>query len=502
MKKSTIWVIAIVMGIIFMVLIYLQASYLADVVRMRQQQFDTSVNRALYLAARNLEIDETERGLYAALKEGRIDTLHAVRPRLINDSLMAQELQLDPRTHGRRTLQGQLVAQTNSEREQLREGNRQELNDRLQRQKDFLTQVAYDILYKVPDKPLAQRVKGETIDHYVRMALKNDGINLDFHFTVTTVDGREVFRCADYNSKGEKQTYHRIIFPNDPPAQSGIINLHFPDRDRYIFAAARYLLPAIAFTVILLIMFCFTIYSIFRQKRLTEIKNDFINNMTHEFKTPISSISLAAQMLSDGSVSKSESMVQKLTGVIVDETKRLRFQVEKILQVSLFDRKGGAYKSSEININTIAEDVVSTFRLKVESSGGTIDTDLAARRATIFADPVHITNLLFNLMDNAVKYKSPDRELHLCVSTRDLDHRFVEIVVADNGIGIRRDDLKHIFDRFYRVHTGNRHDVKGFGLGLAYVKNVVDHHKGSIRAESDYGQGTRFILHLPVIDVE
>ena len=223
--------------------------------------------------------------------------------------------------------------------------------------------------------------------------------------------------------------------------------------------------------------------------------------MTHEFKTPISTISLAAQMLRDPSVAKSETMFKHISGVIVDETKRLRFQVEKVLQMSMFDKKVATFKPKEIDVNVLMQETVNTFRLKVEASGGTIDTHLDADDAVVYVDEMHFTNVLFNLMDNAVKYKSPDRELKLFVSTRNESGRLV-IVIADNGIGIKREDLKKIFEKFYRVHTGNRHDVKGFGLGLAYVHNIIKAFNGTIHAESEYGKSTKFIISLPLTGQE
>ena len=259
------------------------------------------------------------------------------------------------------------------------------------------------------------------------------------------------------------------------------------------------MIPAIIFTLMLLIVFIFTIWSIFRQKRLTEIKNDFINNMTHEFKTPISTISLAAQMLRDPSVTKSETMFKHISGVIVDETKRLRFQVEKVLQMSMFDRKATTFKRKEVDANVLMQETVNTFRLKVEASGGKIDAHLDAEDAIVFVDEMHFTNVIFNLMDNAVKYKAEDRELNLTVTTHNESDDKLVITIADNGIGIKREDLKKIFEKFYRVHTGNRHDVKGFGLGLAYVHNVVKALGGSIHAESEYGKGTKFIITLPLM---
>ena len=164
----------------------------------------------------------------------------------------------------------------------------------------------------------------------------------------------------------------------------------------------------------------------------------------------------------------------------------------------MFDKDAPTFKKREVDANATITDVVNTFRLKVETAGGTIDTHLEATDATVFVDEMHFTNVLFNLMDNAVKYKKPDENLHLDVSSRNADGK-IFITIADNGIGIKREDLKKVFEKFYRVHTGNRHDVKGFGLGLAYVKSVVDNIGGRIHAESEFGKGTKFIISLPVL---
>ena len=238
--------------------------------------------------------------------------------------------------------------------------------------------------------------------------------------------------------------------------------------------------------LVLLVTFLITVYFFIRQKKVSEIKNDFINNMTHEFKTPISTISLAAQMLQDPSVAKSPSMFGKLSGVIASETKRLRFQVDKVLQMSMFESSDNAsLKMKELDANELIKGVINTFAVKVEQGGGKIISTLEADDPFVYVDEMHFTNVIFNLMDNAVKYKRDDVALHLEVSTWNSGNSFC-IQISDNGIGIRKEDLKRIFDKFYRVHTGNTHNVKGFGLGLAYVRTMIEQHKGTIKASSEY----------------
>lgn len=491
MKKSTIWGIAIAIGISFLTLIFLQTKYLQEVIHMRKEQFDESVIRSLSQTARNLELYETKSDLEELFEKEQ----HKIHGKKAQKATPTTNHTSIPRNVSKGVFLDNLDA--NSVSPALRDSVKQ----RYIHQNGLLDQVIYSILYEVSDKPFAERIDFRQLDAALRTELRNNGIQLDYHFYVTTSDGREVYRCSDYTSVGEETTFRQELFPNDPQAQTGLLYIHFPELQKYIFSSVRFMIPAIIFTVILLIIFIFTIYSIFRQKKLTEIKNDFINNMTHEFKTPISTISLAAQMLRDPSVAKSETMFKHISGVIVDETKRLRFQVEKVLQMSMFDKKVATFKPKEIDVNVLMQETVNTFRLKVEASGGTIDTHLDADDAVVYVDEMHFTNVLFNLMDNAVKYKSPDRELKLFVSTRNESGRLV-IVIADNGIGIKREDLKKIFEKFYRVHTGNRHDVKGFGLGLAYVHNIIQAFNGTIHAESEYGKSTKFIISLPLMGQE
>lgn len=494
MKKSTIWFIAIMMGVCFLALILLEAGYIDDNVRMRRKQFDTSVGRALYVAVRNVELDETQRGLELGISTAPKDTAE-IRRESLSDSLQKIPDAWTTQRRSNSFKEGEMA--TSDSPNGIRKMRRQlQGSYKSDYRREMLEEVVFDILNKASALPLKERLDFNKLDLYIKNALRNEGLNLKYHIRVETSDGEEVYRCNDYDTRGESQTYSATLFPNEKQTLTGNVYVHFPDMDRYIFASVRFIIPAVIFTFILLVIFCFTVYIIFRQKRLTEIRNDFINNMTHEFKTPISTISLASQMLSDQSVTKSPAMLKHLSGIISDETKRLRFQVEKILQISMFSRRGGAYKNKEFDMAHVVEDVVGTFRLKVESAGGSINCDISAQKSQVYGDEIHLTNVIFNLLDNAVKYKSEDRKLSLSVVVKNNGDK-LHIEVKDNGIGIKKEDVKKIFDRFYRVHTGNRHDVKGFGLGLAYVKNVIDYHKGTIRAESRYGQGTRFIIELP-----
>ncbi|MDE5669801.1 MAG: ATP-binding protein, partial [Duncaniella sp.] len=207
------------------------------------------------------------------------------------------------------------------------------------------------------------------------------------------------------------------------------------------------------------------------------------------------------QMLLDTAVLTEPNMLGHISTVINDETKRLRFQVEKVLQMSMFDRQKATLRLQNLDANQVIAGITSTFKLKVEKYGGHIGTVLNAQESTVNVDEMHFTNVIFNLLDNAVKYRREDTPLQLTVSTRNVKmhgEEMFQVTVSDNGIGMRREDLKKIFEKFYRVSTGNRHDVKGFGLGLAYVKKMVGELGGEINVESEINVGTKFIITLPI----
>lgn len=506
------------MALSFLSLLYLQVSYIEEMVKMRRGQFEENVNRSLVQSVRNLELLETKKYLEADVeateRAARLSEQFSLHGKVGANNVLEQHNYKITAPDGttmystfefksitnRPASVPKVIISTGKNIPQTSKTLQDIIKERYVYQRALLDEVIYNILYTASDKPLKERVNFKQLDHFLKSELLNNGIDIPFHFTVTDRDGKEVYRCSDYVYDDEK-IYSRLLFENDPPAKMGYVNIFFPTMDDYIFSSVKFMIPSIIFTCVLLVTFIFTIYIIFRQKKLTEIKNDFINNMTHEFKTPISTISLAAQMLNDPAVGKSPMMFKHISGVINDETKRLRFQVEKVLQMSMFERQKATLKKKEVDANELIEGVINTFRLKVESCHGALEAELNAANPVVFVDEMHFTNVIFNLLDNAVKYKKSDVDIHLKVKTWNESNKLY-ISIEDNGIGIKKDDVKKIFDKFYRVHTGNRHDVKGFGLGLAYVKKIISDHKGSIKAESELNVGTKFIIVLPLFKEE
>lgn len=481
MRKSTITILAIIMGVSFLSLLAMQVFYIREIHTMHKEQFDENANRSLQAVAHQLEIDETVR---------YIESKAISTPDTLTEAPTTEVA-----TH---SLPDQFYTRRSNNR--LPNSLQQTLKQRYRYGKELVEEVVIDLVDNAHDMPLEDRIDFNILDQTLKAELSLNGINAEYHYQVLNGNGDVVYQCPDYNPKGkEGHTFTVQLFKNDPIQNTGQLAVHFPEIANASQRALWFLMPSLIFTFILLATFIITLTIVFRQKKLAEVKNDFINNMTHEFKTPISSISLAAQMLNDDSVKKSETLSKRLSATIMDETKRLRFQVDKVLQLSLYDNQNMNYNLKEIDTNELLAGVIHTFTLKVEKNGGKIIPDIQSENPFVLADEMHLTNVIFNLMDNAVKYCRKEVPLELKISSWNEQH-ILCIAIKDNGQGIKKEDIKKIFDKFYRVHTGNVHDVKGFGLGLAYVKKIITDFKGTIQAESEPGFGTTFIIHLPVCE--
>ncbi len=258
---------------------------------------------------------------------------------------------------------------------------------------------------------------------------------------------------------------------------------------------------SIIFTLIIFAAFTLTVGAMLRQKKLSEIKNDFINNMTHEFKTPIATISLAVDALRNIKVQQDVKKMTYFSDIIKEENQRMNRQVETILKAALLERQDVQLNLKPLNVHTIVQDVSDNFMLRLQEKQGILELHLQAENDLINADEVHISNLVNNLMDNAVKYSKENVPPRIVLHTSSTEKRFI-MRIEDNGIGMTRETVKRIFEKFYRAHTGNIHNVKGFGLGLTYVKTVVEGHDGHIKAESTLGKGSFFTIDLPLAKVK
>lgn len=508
MKKSTIWLLAIIMAIVFSGLLYMQIMYMESMIKMREDQFSEGVRRALHGVAIQLEQDETKyfleedvalietSSVYAQYPDGNLPHLGGVKYSFRTQSGLNADLTIEA--------DADKIYQLQNDQRNFASRYRS-MQDAFQGhykyQRGLINEVILNIMSQATNRPINERVDSTKVHDYLEREFSNNGIDIPFEMALVNRDNVPIYRTQGFTASGDSDgsMFIKALFPNDSPNKTYYLKVYFPRKSDYIRKSLGFMGPVLIMTCILLLIFIYTIVMAFRQKKLTEMKNDFINNMTHEFKTPISTISLAAQMLNDDSVRKSPAMLQHVASIINDETKRLRFQVEKVLQMSMFDKKKATVRIQDVDANSIIDNIINTFKLKVERYGGTLTAHLDAENAIVMVDEMHFTNVIYNLLDNAVKYRKEEDPLSLSVSTRNIDNgNSLEIIVKDNGIGIKREDLKKIFERFYRVHTGNRHDVKGFGLGLAYVKKMIEVLGGTIRVESELNVGTKFIIILPL----
>ncbi|MEF9923275.1 MAG: HAMP domain-containing sensor histidine kinase [Muribaculaceae bacterium] len=508
MKKSTIWFLTVIMALTFIGLLYVQIMYMENMIKMRNEQFSEVVKRSLYGVSTALEQAETKHFLEEDMEEVETTSIYSeIKGNKTKSNLRNFEYSITSPDGASLKVQGSLNAyKVKPNTDQNIKGindsykNLQEtLKGQYLYQKGLLNEVILNILSQSSNRPIEERADSISVSSYLKSELENNGLDLPYEFAIANRNGGIVYKSIGFTPTNDNNIFTQTLFPNDPINKMNYLKVFFPTKNDYIFSSIKFMIPSFAFTFILLVIFLYTIILAFKQKKLTEMKNDFINNMTHEFKTPISTISLAAQMLNDDSVRKSTTMLQHISSVINDETKRLRFQVEKVLQMSMFDRQKAMLKLQDINANNVIANVVHTYKIKVEKYGGHIESNLDAIDSIIHVDEMHFTNVIFNLLDNAVKYRREDTPLELIVSTKEIANEKIEIAICDNGIGIKKEDLRKIFEKFYRVSTGNRHDVKGFGLGLAYVHKMITELKGDIHVESELNHGTKFIITLPLI---
>ncbi|MBQ5461289.1 MAG: two-component sensor histidine kinase, partial [Bacteroidaceae bacterium] len=379
MKRRTITILTIIMGISFLSLLVMQMRYVDEIFGLRKQHFDESVKRALAGVSHQLELSETARyieqgsdaykGIATATDSVFVNNdstaIQRTRQVTAKDGSVFKILETSATTTVSDKYFTKRPNNSFNKSRSLSRSLQQIMNQRYNYEKSLVDEVIYSILYTASDRPLQDRINFKELDGILKKELSDNGIGHNYHFSVWTNNGQCVYQCSDYDPTGEQHAFTETLFKNDPVQKMGVLKVHFPDISKYIYSSLMFLLPSVIFTIILLVTFIITMVMMFRQKKLSEVKNDFINNMTHEFKTPIATISLAAQMLNDDSVNKSPQMLKRLSTTINDETKRLRFQVEKVLQLSMYEHQQANLNMTEINANELISGVIHTFALNV-----------------------------------------------------------------------------------------------------------------------------------------
>jgi two-component system phosphate regulon sensor histidine kinase PhoR len=369
--------------------------------------------------------------------------------------------------------------------------------EKLEKKSEQLSIVVKEILALEND--VEHRIHPQIIDSLLHSEFQEKGINIKYEFGVYD-ESHDKFVISKFENEDllKRSELKANLFPNDLLGNVNYLMVNFPQQDQFLLRKVwATLTSSLVLIGIIVFVFVYAIRIILRQKKLSDIKNDFINNMTHEFKTPIATVSLACEALQEEEISKNKHTYKRYLKVISEETKRLEEHVEKVLTAAVFDSNGYKLNKKQIDLTKLIAEVVQSFEFRVKELEGLIDAIFESENVHVFGDELHLKNVIQNLIDNAIKY-SPD---HPKITIRTITTKnIVRIIVKDNGIGIRKEDQRRIFEKFYRVPTGNIHDVKGFGLGLSYVKSIISSHGGTIEIQSEYGKGSTFILSIPLTD--
>ena len=471
MRKRIIWILGVVMGVSIMGLILTQSVWVNNALKVRQKQFDQLIKQGLGYAANEL-------GRYKSFN------LMFNNDGLYNYDTTFSQSSYDPNTQTYQSFSLDISINQNGVTTKRSYGDQNSQN--VQSVEDFFSH-----------KKIEDVVKVDELNKLLRNEMLTMGIDLDFEFGVRKPDGKFVLNSDNFTVGNNSSIYKARIPTQSFYEQPDFIWMYFPAENKFIFRSLGFItISSLVLIVLLTISSTLVTWLILKQKKLSEMKSDFISNMTHELKTPISTISLASQMLNDKSIPVESMNIEYITGLIDEESKRLGFQVERVLQTAILDGGKIKLKLKHIDANVLVNNVINNFEIQTSQNNGKLIRNFNATNTEIMADEVHFSNILLNLLDNAIKYTNGSPEITF--STFNIDDKLI-ISVKDNGIGISKKDQKHIFEKFFRVSTGNVHNVKGFGLGLHYVKSIVEEHKGSIFLESEINKGTEFKIELQTV---
>ena len=502
-------------------LIAVQVYWVKNTIELRDAQFGQSVRNAIHAVSERLEKQEAlDRMRDHELSEMFIAQIEGVKA---PKELEQGKIEMDTmflRENGKRMLiaekkdqiqppkygepYGAVDEETNDVWAEDKEERDTELTididqDNLERRSLFLSDMMQGLMSSNVYEEFSDRVDPHLLDSLIREELVIRGVNATYEYGIYGQDDKPVFELLDeYNDDPINIQTSDIkvrLFPNDLIRDDHYLHLHFPGKKGYLLRTMGPILSTSAiFIIIMILVFAYAIKVIYRQKRVSDIKNDLVNNLTHELKTPISTIALACEALNDPAIDKSPDQMNTFVGMIRDENKRLGVLVENVLQSAVVDSGDMKFKRVELDLHQMLVDVVKNMSMKAQNLNGKIETDLKAEAPLLRVDRIHMTNVFNNIVDNALKYMR--NEPHIIISTRN-DLNGVSVHIKDNGVGILKADQKKIFDKLYRVPTGNVHNVKGFGIGLSYVKAVIEQHDGKIQVVSQPDVGSTFKIYIP-----
>ncbi|MDF1570821.1 MAG: HAMP domain-containing sensor histidine kinase [Bacteroidales bacterium] len=518
MSKRILWILTIALSLTLLGLVYIQISWVENAISLKDKQFQQLVNSTLTDVSRQLENYYTTRRLNAIISERlspgtemdwqveldgdppeviieESEDATALPPVAEGDG-MEEFMELIGDTVIVIRREGNEIVDTISFSELRNMESRKKLEQSMKEQQVMINTIMKKMLLE--DVAFEERVEQEQLEDILSGNLVDRGISLDYEYSVIRDNNQEIYASGNFDTSTEHYYFRTALMKNEIQDEETYLYVYFPGQQALVRGSLGFLgTSSLVLTLLMVVLFTFALYVIFRQKKLSDIKNDFVNNMTHELKTPISTISLASQMLSDNSIPDEKKNLGHISRIIQTESKRLGYQVERVLQMAVLDQGHLVLKKAPVSMNEIITTVAQNFRLQIENKQGKLEVIDAAGEDEdmVVGDKVHLMNVVTNLVDNAVKYSREEPEIMVRMRNSSGNYRFS---VQDKGFGIAKDDQKKVFDRFYRVSTGNVHDVKGFGLGLSYVKLIVEQHGGTIRLSSELNKGTTFDVTIPL----
>ena len=523
MGKKLFIILVLLMSLSLIGIIFVQAYYINNSIKNEEEQFNFNVKKALSYTARQIEEDETQYYYekYQKLVDQRkqADTVaiseiffyqqdENTNETLISRSGILEENYKLPSSFFDMGLDSINIKRILNKSETKIYRNRTALDNELQSNPivsisklarlSEAEKIVIEDLFEIAGSrvPIHKRINGAVIDSLLSSRLYEDKIDLDFEFAIYSNDLATKVQSDNFELK-KASTYGIDIFNSSSDNNNYRLLVNFPKRNKFIQSTIiRMTLLSIIFTSIIIIAYTSALMQLFKQRKISEIKTDFINNMTHEFKTPIATINLALDAIKNPKVIDDKERVMRYLKMIKDENKRMHAQVENVLRISKLEKNELNISKDRVKLHDLIEDAITHVKLIVEDRKGFIKTHLNAEKSSVLANETHFTNVLVNILDNAIKY-SPDSP-KIDVFTENVGTNII-LKIKDQGSGMSKAAQKRVFEKFYREHTGNIHNVKGHGLGLAYVKRIIDDHQGHISVESEKDKGSTFIIKLPLI---
>lgn len=523
MSKRLFVLLMLLMSLSLVGIIFVQAYYINNTVKNKEEQFSYTVRDALNYVSKAIEAREKKEYFYryqSLLEKTEVPDSVAVRELFIyqqdnnlNETVIYRNGILEENYKLSTSLfdigsdtDSITIKRLTGRRETRIYSNDQTIDLNARPEKSIfkfgrMTDIEKEIFYTsykdlINRVPIHKRVQPEEIKRLLDLRLNQVGLDLDYEFAIYSKDLATKVQSDNFELK-KGGTYSTPIFFDINNQNNYRLLVNFPDRKKFILSSIIGMaVLSILFTAIIIIAYISALYQLIKQRKISQIKTDFINNMTHEFKTPIATINLALDAIKNPMVMADQERVINYLSMIKDENKRMHAQVENVLRISKLEKNELNISKDRVDLHDLVDDAVSHIDLIVKDRGGYVTSNLEAKQTTVLANDSHFTNVIINILDNAVKY-SPD-EPKITVTTENVGNSIL-LKISDQGMGMGKAAQKHVFDKFYREHTGDVHNVKGHGLGLAYVKRIVEDHQGHISVESEKGKGSTFIIKLPLI---